>query len=220
MTTTGLRELTAADLDEALEGVLFPRLLTLLTARQQGHCVRVTDLSAVLAVRLCARLRAAVGAAAQIHVLGAPPGVPAEFAVTGTKLVELRNPFADGRQRPPLLVFIPPSTHASAEDSFGVATFEQADLGDVYRDLIDRLYAGLPAELRSGVDEVFEVLSSEATEPGAPMAGSLERARYLLTVSLNSHNRDVAGAAVFELGLVPDFELFTDPTQVRTRAAL
>jgi hypothetical protein len=218
MTTTGLRELTAADLDEALEGVLFPRLLTLLAARQPGHCVRVTDLSAALAVRLCARLRAAIGANAQIHVLGVPPAVSAEFAVTGTKLVELRNPFADGRQRPPLLVFIPPSTHASAEDSFGVATFEQADLGDVYRDLADRLHAGLPAELRSGVDEVFEVLSGEATESGAPVAGSLDRARYLLTVSVNNHNRDVAGAAVFELGLVPDFELFTDPTQVRTRA--
>ncbi|MFJ7210733.1 hypothetical protein [Amycolatopsis sp. NPDC098790] len=219
MTTTGLREVADADLDDALEGVLFPRLLSLLASRQPGHCVRVTALPAALAARLCGRLRAATSASAQIHVLGTPPVVPAELAVTGTKLVELRNPAADGRQRPPLLVFIPPSTHASAEDSFGVATFEQADLGDVYRDLADRLHAALPAELRSGVDEVFDVLAHDAAEPGAPIAGSLEQARYLLTLRLNNHNRDVAGAAVFELGLVPDFELFTDPTQVRTRAA-
>ncbi len=219
MTTTGLRELTDADLDEALEGVLFPRLLALLAAREPGHCVRITDLSAALAVRLCARLRATAGTSAQVHVLGTPPLVPAELGITGTKLIELRNPAADGRQRSPLLVFIPPGTHASAEDSFGVATFEQIDLGDVYRDLAARLHAGLPAELRSGVDEVFDVLTGEAAEPGAPVAGSLEQSRYLLTLSLNNHNRDVAGAAVFELGLVPDFELFTDPTQLRTRAA-
>jgi hypothetical protein len=35
-------------------------------------------------------------------------------------------------------------------------------------------------------------------------------ARYLLTVKLNDYDRDAAGAAFFELGLVPDFELLTD----------
>ena len=59
---------------------------------------------------------------------------PPELEVSSTKLVELRNPLPDGQQRPPLLVFIPSDVRAAAEDSFGVATFEQAQLGDVYGD--------------------------------------------------------------------------------------
>lgn len=219
MTTTGLREATDADLDEALEGVLFPQILTLLEKRQSGHCARVTDLPLPLAIRLCARLRAVLADDAQVHVLGTPPSVPAELAATGTKLVELRNPAAEGRQRPPLLVFIPPGTHTSAEDSFGVATFEQVDLGDVYRELADRLHVRLPEQLQSSVDEVFDVLACEVDEADTGTVSSLDRARYLLTVNLNNHNPDVAGAALFELGLVPDFELLDDPTTIRTRVA-
>ena len=69
--------------------------------------------------------------------------------MTSTKLVELRNPDATGELRPPLLVFVPPGTHASAEDSFGVATFEEVPLGDVYGELAARLLAELPPDLRA-----------------------------------------------------------------------
>jgi hypothetical protein len=158
--STGLRELTDADLDEALERVLVPRLSGLISTRRPGHCVRVSDVPAALAARVCRRVRGAV-ADVQAHVLGAPPTVPDDVAVTGTKLVELRNPDPAGRQRPPLLVFIPPGTHASAEDSFGVATFEEADLGDVYADLMTRLLPVLPEDLRRGVTELFAVLDDQ-----------------------------------------------------------
>jgi len=217
--STGLREVTDTDLDEALERVLVPRFAALLAARTAGHCVRVTDLGAPLAARLCRRLRGATGTAAQIHVLGQPPQVPDDVAVSGTKLVELRNPDADGRQRPPLLVFIPPGTHASAEDSFGVATFEQSEPGDVYQELVTRLQAGLPDELRTAIGELFGVLDEQTVEPGRVDAGPLRRARFLLTIEHNDRDPQAAGGALFELGLIPDFELFADPTQVRTRAA-
>jgi hypothetical protein len=216
--STGLRELTDADLDEALERVLVPRLSTLLAARTPGHCMRVTDLSTTLATRLCRRLRTAAGDGAQVHVLGQPPNAPADVAVTSTKLVELRNPDAEGHQRPPLLVFIPPGTYASAEDSFDVATFEQATLGDVYQDLVARLHASVPNGLRTAVAELFGVLDDQVDESGQPPAGPLERARYLLTLAHNDHDPQAAGAALFELGLIPDFELFSDLSQVRTRA--
>lgn len=212
--STGLRELLDSELEEALERVLAPRLSALLQARRPGHCARTTEIGASLAVRLCRRVRSAVGDSAQVHVLGRPPQVPGDVAVTSTKLIELRNPEGE-EQRPPLLVFVPPGTRASAEDSFDVATFEEVALGDVYGDLAERLLAELPEELRRGVADLLGYLGDE----GWPYADASARARFLLTVQLNDFDPMAAGAAVFELGLVPDFDLFADPAQIRTRAA-
>ncbi|QKG25570.1 hypothetical protein ACTIVE_7222 [Actinomadura verrucosospora] len=216
--TTGLRELLDEDLEAELARVLAPRLSSLLQSRAPGHCARITEVGASLAVRLCRRAGTALSNGAQIRVLGdGPEGegtvVPADVAISSTKLIELRNPDGD-RQRPPLLVFIPPGTHVSAEDSFDVATFEEVPLGDVYAELAARLQAELPAEMRHGAGELFGVLDEEKW----PLADSLARARYLLTIRRNDDDPAVAGAAVFELGMVPDFELFTDVTQIRPRA--
>jgi hypothetical protein len=214
--STGLRELTADDIQIALERMLTPSLIHRLAARGPGHCARVVDMDAPLAVRLCERLRASATNGAQVYVLGDPPHVPAEVAVTSTKLVELRNPGAAGQQRPPLLVFVPPGTHASAEDSFGIATFEEVPLGDVYADLAARLLAELPADLRGAVTEILTTVE----EAKWPHATSYARARFLLTVQLNDNDPEAVGAALFELGLVPDFELLTDPALIRTRTGL
>jgi hypothetical protein len=212
--STGLREVLDDDLDAALERVLVPRLTALLEDRKPGHCARSTDLGASLAVRLCRRVRTTVRGDAQIFVLGAPPAIPADVAVSSTKLVELRNPDARGDQRPPLLALVPPGTHASAEDSFGVATFEELDLGDVYGDLAAAILTSLPGELRRGVEDLFACLD----ENPWPHAGAHARARYLLTIQLNENDPAAAGAALFELGLIPDFGLFSDAAQVIVKA--
>jgi hypothetical protein len=219
-TATGLREITDDDLDQALERVLLPRLAEVLASRGPGHCVRVDDLHSALCVRLVRRLRDLVGKDAQIHVLGASPQVPDDVAVTGTKLVELRNPDAGGALRPVLLVFVPPGSQASAEDSFGVATFEELSLGGCYADLARRLLSGLPEDLRQAISEVFDVLDGEAGPGGLTGDGDVARARYLLTVTLNDNDPEAAGAAGYELGLIPDFELFADRGAVRSRVTL
>jgi hypothetical protein len=216
-TGTGLREVIDADLDQALERVLAPRLTELLSARGPGHCMRVDDLSGTLAVMLARRLRNVLGGAVRVCVLGGPPQIPAEVAVTGTKLVELRNPDQDGALRPALLVFVPPASQTSAEDSFGVATFEEVEIGDCYADLSRHLLAGIPQELRSALTDLLSVLEGEVGPGGVTGAGGMSQARFLLTVSLNDNDPEAAGAALFELGLVPDFELFSDPALVRTR---
>jgi hypothetical protein len=210
--STGLRELLAEDVDAALEQYLTPRLAALLTDRQPGHCMRADDLEPALAARLCRRLRLC-SASAQLCVLAADDQVPADVAVTSTKLVELRNPLPDGQQRPPLLVFVPPGARASAEDSFGVATFEQLSLGDVYAGLGDRILAEFPATLRLGADDLLAALAGEQWRYATPAA----RARYLLTVKHNDYDPAAAGAAIFELGLIPDFDLFTNLPGVRPR---
>src|SRR5262249_30559947 len=174
--------------------------------------MRADDLEPALAARLCRRLRLC-SADAQVCVLAADDQVPSDVAVTSTKLVELRNPFPDGQQRPPLLVFVPPGARASAEDSFGVATFEQVGLGNVYVGLSDRILADFPVTLRLGADDLLAVLADERWRYATPAA----RARYLLTVRHNDYDAAAAGAAIFELGLIPDFDLFTNLPQVRTR---
>ena len=214
--TSGLREVGPEDLQAALEQLLAPRLASLLAARRPGHCARIVDVEASLAIRLCERVRRSLHDDAQVLVLGIPPQVPAAVAVTSTKLVELRNPAEEGLLRPPLLVFVPPGTHASAEDSFGVATFEEVELGDVYADLADQLLAGLPADVRRTVTEIL----TTAEEEQWPYATSYARTRFLLTIALNDNDPEVVGAAFFELGLVPDLEFLDNPAMVRTRIGL
>src|SRR2546427_296558 len=212
--SVGLRELHPHELNAELERVLMPRLATMLRTRGPGHCMRVSDLDLEVMVRLCQQLRAQVPGV-QVYVLsdGRHASIPANLAVTSTKLVELRNPLADNTLRPPLLVFIPSDLRAAAEDSFGVATFEEVSLGDAYGELGKLLLAEVPNGLRPSMAERLRRIAVAAW----PFADSVAVARYLLTVKLNDYDRDAAGAALFELGLVPDFELLTDMARASLR---
>lgn len=223
-TTTGLAEPTAKDLREALEGVLVPRLAKLVGERGAGHCMRVTEVETELAAALVRRLRGALGPTATICVLGtaddlAPEQPHHDTIVTSTKLVELRNRTegddGNGTSLPgPLLVFVPPGTRVSAEDSFGIATFEEVPLGDAYAQLADHLLDQVPDRLRPGVDELLAVLRDRSGHRTGDRAVAL----YLLTLRTNDYRDQVAGAAVYHFGLVPDFELYADPSLVKDRA--
>lgn len=210
----GLTELTEAQWRDALEHALLPRLAAVLRARQAGHCMRLGDLDTDLAARLVRGMRTLVPDA-QVFVLGESHGrIPADVAVTSTKLVELRNPDAANRLRPPLLVFVPPGTRASAEDSFGIATFEQLTLDDVHAKLKASLLRELPDRLRTAVTELLE----RQAEEGGPAADERAAVRYLLTLRENDHDPEAAGAAVHLLGMIPDFGLYQDPTLVGRKA--
>ncbi|MFI2286608.1 methylation-associated defense system ATP-binding protein MAD8 [Streptomyces niveus] len=210
----GLTELTEAQWRDALERALLPRLAAVLRSRQAGHCMRLGDLDTDLAARLVRGLRTLVPDA-QVFVLGEGNGrIPADVAVTSTKLVELRNPDEEGGLRPPLLVFVPPGTRASAEDSFGIATFEQLSLDDVHAKLKASLLRELPDKLRLAVTELLE----RQAEEGSLVADARAVVRYLLTLRENDHDPEAAGAAVHLLGLIPDFGLYQDPTLVGRKA--
>ena len=212
----GLRTLQPHDLAAELERELFPRLSELLRSRGRGHCMRLTDLDQELMVRLCGRLRAEVPDA-QVVILGnGHSTTPPSLTVTSTKLVELRNPLPNGELRPPLLVFIPNDLRASAEDSFGVATFEEVPVGDLYLSLRKRLLEELPAGIRGAVAEGLRRL--EGDDPW-PFADALSVVRFLLTAKLNGSDPEAIGAALYELALVPDFELLHDPTRAPSRIA-
>ena len=170
----GLRELTDPEWNAALEAVLLPRLAGVLETRVAGHCMRVTDLDRELMVRLCGGLRARMPAATVVVLADEPLRVQApDFAVTGTKLVELRNPLPDDELRPPLLVFVPNDLRASAEDSFGVATFEDVTVDGIYRELITALLADAPPSGRGALETVLADLRASGwaynrLQQGAP----------------------------------------------------
>jgi hypothetical protein len=210
----GLIELQPGDLAPDLEAVLLPRLAGRLRSRQRGHCMRVSDLDEDVVTRLCRRLRQE-SPESQVYILQAAGGAggPADLYATSTKLVELRNPAPDGSQRPPLLVFLPPNLRSSAEDSFGVATFEEVVLGDVYAEVAARLRQSLPATIRGPVTEFLDYLRDERWR----WAGHLAESRYLRTVLKNDADPEAAGAALFELGLVPDLRLLDEPAAVLNR---
>lgn len=222
MSTVGLIEPSAADLRDALESVLVPHLAGLLSSRAAGHCMRVTEVDTVLAARLVRRLRSANGAGADVCLLG--PAQDAEedselrdVTVTSTKLVELRNRTEQvGAGAPgPLLVFVPPGLRTSAEDSFGIATFEEISLGNSYDLLAARLLDEVPAGLRPSVEALLALLD----EAGDRRASARARAVYLLTLKANGFGNQAAGGAIFHFGLVPDFDLFVARSEMRERAA-
>ncbi|MFI9463272.1 methylation-associated defense system ATP-binding protein MAD8 [Streptomyces xiamenensis] len=218
--TTGLAEITSKDLREALESVLVPQLAKITGERGAGHCMRVTDVEPELAAALVRRLRGALGPGATVCLLCpaeelAPDRPLHDVGVSSTKLVELRNRSeGDGALPGPLLVFVPPGTRVSAEDSFGVATFEEIPLGDAYSHLAGHLLDQVPQRLRPAVDELLAAVRSR---PDGRRASDRTVAQYLLTLQVNAYRDQVAGAAVYHFGLVPDFDLLADPALVRER---
>lgn len=210
----GLRVIQPHDLAAELETELFPRLAEHLRSHDRGHCMRLTDLDRELMVRLCGRLRAEVPEA-QVVILGnGQSTTPPALTVTSTKLVELRNPLPDGALRPPLLVFVPNDLRAAAEDSFGVATFEEVPVGRVYAQLRDRLLGELPPAIRGAIAEGLRRLEEDSAWP---FADPLAVVRFLLSAKLNDFDPEAVGAGLFELALVPDFELLNDATKAPAR---
>ena len=165
--TQGLHEITSQDLNAALESVLLPRLTDILSKRQPGHCMRVTDLDQELMVRLCGGLRSVVPDATVVVLADATLRQAApEITVSSTKLVELRNPLPNDELRPPLLVFVPNDLRASAEDSFGVATFEEISIDGAYAELIGQLLAVIPVPIK-GLLKLYCSNSDEMAHDGA-----------------------------------------------------
>ena len=202
-------KLSQDKLNAAVADLLCPRIETILGDRGPGHCMRVTDLDDDVMESVCKELRR-TRPDGNIFILGSHDQEGMPFRVTSTKLVELRNPDANGELRQPLLVFIPTSLRTSAEDSFGVATFEELAFTSIYEDLIDSLLDRLPATLVGHVRDLLGIL----TEEEWLFADDVSRVRYLLTALENGIDGETLGASLYELTLIPDFKLFADPGMV------
>jgi hypothetical protein len=213
--SAGFQELSSTQLTNELENVAVPLLVEQLRTRVAGHCMRVSDLDVELMVRLCARLRAELPNTTVVVLIDDKLPIPPELAVSSTKLVELRNPYTDGSLRQPLLVFVPSEVRASAEDSFGVATFEEVSVTGLYEALIKQLLDEIHPALRGSVQESLRRLrDSESTWI---FADALSTVRFLLTAKVNGNDAEAIGASLYEVGLVPDFEWLAQPEKAPPR---
>jgi DNA phosphorothioation-dependent restriction protein DptH len=202
-------KLSQDKLNAAVAGLLCPRIEAILGDRGPGHCMRVTDLDDDVMESVCKELRR-TRPDGNIFILGSHDQEGQLFRVNSTKLVELRNPDANGELRQPLLVFIPTSLRTSAEDSFGVATFEELTFTAIYEDLINSLLDRLPSTLVGHVRDLLSIL----TEEEWLFADDVSRVRYLLTALENGIDGETLGASLYELTLIPDFKLVADPGMV------
>ncbi len=221
-TSTAFLELNESDITQALCDVLVPRLKKSILSHAPGHCMRVANLDLNLMVSLCRVLHIACPDA-QIYILkenGDTSYTSAEshLFISSTKLVELRNPLPSGELRPPLLVFLPANLQASAEDSFGIATFEDIPVSDVYANLREQLLQEVPPPLQGYITELLDIPQNEWW----PWADQVAQVRFLLTTVKNKVDGESLGASLYELGLVPDLRLFDDPAlmQIRIRRNL
>ena len=207
------RAIQAADVADRIEALLLPRLTEALRHRAPGHCMRVSDLDSELMTALARALRSQA-VQANVHVLTDDPAAAADdLHISSTKLVELRNPLPDGTLRPPLCVFLPANLRTSAEDSFGSATFEELPVGDVYDTLRRELLKRVPSTLQGYLRETLPLLHEQRWR----WADAAAQVRYLLCAHANGNDGEAFGAALYELGLVPDFRLFDDPAAVYGR---
>lgn len=209
----GLKEVHHSDLAAELEKQLSGRFRQMLNQRGPGHCMRVSDLDAELMSRLCTRLRGDAPNSLIYVLADETHAAGDDLFVTSTKLIELRNPDVDGNLRPPLLVFVPNELRTSSEDSFGVATFEDVRIGDVYSEMNASLLEGIPISLRSSVQSVLQRIAQSDWNWASPIAVT----KFLLTIKINDCDADVVGAALYELGLIPDFKLLAEPTKAPYR---
>jgi len=172
-----------------------------------GHCLRISTLPESIMYQLCASFNEN-GTNADVVLLIAPGQNCENFwQVTASRLVELRN-----NQEKPLLVFIPPGIKTAAEDSFDISTFVEMDLGDVPNRLRQLLGAKLPDEIRVYTDRVVEYLDrvERVISPD-------DVVRYYLAILNNELKIESAGGAIYQLGLIPDFDLFFNPDRIEQR---
>ena len=209
----GIVRLTDEEFDAELGEVLTHKLRAIIVARASGHCMRVSDLNGSLIGKVALALKADLGEAAQIHILSAESENGNPLKITSTKLVELRNPFPNGCQRPPLLVFVPSDLKASAEDSFGEATFETLNVRTVYDLLFSKILDLFPSQLRMHIEELLKVPKQRRW----PWCDSISQSRFLLTIRKNGYEPDIVGASLYELGLIPDFSLLLEPAEAVNR---
>lgn len=202
-------EVTQEKINNAVTDLLCPKISRILQERAPGHCMRVNDLDNDIMETLCLELRKQFPNG-NIFILSHTHSTEEKHLVSSTKLVELRNPQEDGELRSPLLVFIPSSLRTSAEDSFGVATFEELTFVDIYRELTEQHLQRVPVSLIASVKDIFSTLQEEQWF----LADKVSTVRFLLTAIENGIDGETIGASLYELALIPDFKLFGDPAHV------
>lgn len=195
-TTLQIQPAGQEDLYSYLTTHMRPRLQEALQEAGEGQRLRVTTLPEAVMDGVCESFQGDPRWVARVLSAG-PSDVP--WKATATKLIELRNSL-----KQPLLVFIPPGLRTAAEDSLDIATFTELSLSTLAPRLVSKLLEQIPEPLRDMLSNELSFLRSERQIRNVD-----ETIDYLLTVIKNGGTPEAAGGALYVLGLIPDFALFT-----------
>lgn len=213
-TATELYRLTEDVVADEYAKAIFEDLKRLLLAKQQGHCQRLDYLPRPVMERLGKRLSEDADLVGKKIVARVPSDKPAgklePWETTGTGAVALREEATYGKIHVFCALF-PAGIRLAEEDSLNIATFKTDDAESFnVSKCLDRHLLGrvnlLPKDER---DLLMQVLNSDAVRT-RPVHS---RFRYVLAVlgqresSKQSVNWEVAGAYLYELQLIPDFDL-------------
>ena len=166
-----------------------------------GTCMKLTGLPIEDLVALREMI---VGKYPQLQVVVLTDGgFSADYAVTATKLIELRN-----MGRKPILVLIPSALQTPAEDSYGNATFKDLSIARIDDRMLSNLEAEMPKETAALVKEVRE-FAHEASE--------VDTVNYLLALRHRGWDRAGVGEEMNWIGLIPDTAVPADASKWRTR---
>lgn len=192
-------------LQQELATAVRQTVLARLENAQKGHCLRVSNLAEPLMRDLCRELS---HDPRYYVVLLLGPWQPATqpWEVSATRLIELRN----AAERP-LLVFAPPGIKTAAEDSFDISTFVEMDLSEIPQQTAHTLYERLPNEVQALTNAVLDFIRRQQRIDDTAII------RYYLTILANDAQPAAVGGALYELGLVPHFNLSRYPDQIRQR---
>jgi len=213
-TATELYRLTEDVVADEYAQAIFGELKSLLLNKQQGHCQRLDYLPRPVMERLGKRLSEDPDLLARkivTRVLSDKPASELEpWETTGTGAVALREEATYGKIHVFCALF-PAGIRLAEEDSLNIATFKTDDAESFnVSKCLDRHHLGrvnlLPKDER---DLLMQVLNSDAVR-SRPVH---QRFRYVLAVlgqrdlSKQPVNWEVAGAYLYELHLIPDFDL-------------
>ncbi len=187
--------------------VLEARLRDDLRSAAPGHCLRVADLPRPVLEAVAARFGTDAPPGVETYFVDRAPG-PEPWRVGVHKVVERRN-----AEESAVLALFPPDLQLAAGDSVDISTFRAVPVEDL-RAQVDRTLLDRIAEpLRSRTLTVLEYLRRRgvAVSPG-------DRLTYLAIVAeQEAGDPAIAGAALFALGLIPDFALFERPEEFSHR---
>ena len=127
----------------------------------------------------------------------------ANYSVTATKLIELRNM---GREA--ILVLIPSALQTPAEDSYGNATFKDLSIDKIDDRILSKINSEMPKEIGGLVKEVCE-FSHEAS--------TIDHVNYLLALRQRGWDTMAVGEELNWIGLIPDPAVPADAAKWRTR---
>ena len=204
MIETVIQALTKEDVHATLVEAVVSRVVSKVSETPPlpggRHCLRISALPRAVMGALCKHFADPNSPIEAVLVLGPRESARHPWEITSTRLIELRNALETSAR--PLLAFVPPALKAAAEDSFDVSTFREFPLARLPREIAESLAAALPVPLR----EVVERAVAYAREQRG--VDDDDAMRYLLTVRKNGYTREAAGASIYQLGLIPDFDLF------------